>query len=239
MNKECCEPGPPQRERPSGGYEEKSWGLDIYFNWPAGATQAVVLASDVFGWERPLLRKFADNVAAAGIVAVVPDYFRGDYINLPKYTAENRSTWFEAHPFEPVNAETLTIIEGLKKEGIKSVGVAGFCYGGKVATVIAKEGTADAIVLLHPSRVTPDDIKQVKAAIAILSGELDKHTTVADVDEWKKILQAQNEVPYFAKIYPGVDHGWSMRYDENDPKSAQPAAEAESDTISWFQKYLK
>lgn len=45
-----------------------------------------------------MCRKFADKVAAAGFVAVVPDYFRGDTIDLPKY-APNRMEWFDNHPF--------------------------------------------------------------------------------------------------------------------------------------------
>ncbi|CAM6118299.1 unnamed protein product [Calypogeia fissa] len=238
MNKECCDPGPAAKEYRSGGYEEKCWGLDVYFNWPAHATKAIVLVSDVFGWKPPLLRTFADKIAAAGLVAVVPDYFRGDTMDLPKY-ATNRGAFLENNPFEPVVAETLTIIKGLKDKGIKSVGIAGFCYGGKVATLVASKGTADAAVLLHPSRITLDDMKQVKGAIAILSAELDKHSTVSDVDEWKQILESRNEVELFVKIYPGVDHGWTVRYDENDEKAVKSAYEAQSDAISWFQKHLK
>jgi carboxymethylenebutenolidase len=46
-------------------------------------------------------------------------------------------------------------------------------------------------------------------------------------------------VEYFSKIYPGVDHGWTVRYDENDEKAVKSAYEAQVDCISWFKKHLK
>jgi carboxymethylenebutenolidase len=46
-------------------------------------------------------------------------------------------------------------------------------------------------------------------------------------------------VEYLVKIYPGVDHGWTVRYDENDEKAVQTAYEAHTDAINWFKKHLK
>jgi dienelactone hydrolase len=237
MDEKCCTPGPPARDHPSGGYEEKRFGLDCYFNWPAGATKAVVMVADVFGYQKPLLRKFADKIADEGFVAIIPDYFRGDYIDAPQYK-EDRNSWFGKHPFEPVIEETLTVIQGLKKEkGITSVGMAGFCYGGKIGSVVATKGTADAVVIMHPAKVVVDDIKKVNTPLAVLSAEHDKLTTVSDVKEWDGILSSKGN--YFSKIYPGVDHGWTVRYDENDEQAVKIAYEAQADCISWFKKHLQ
>lgn len=47
------------------------------------------------------------------------------------------------------------------------------------------------------------------------------------------------QVEYLVKVFPGVAHGWTVRYDENDEKSSKPASESHADTIDWFKKYLK
>lgn len=237
-DKQCCTPGPPAKEHYGVGKEENWDGLDVYVNWPTGATQGVVLASDVFGWDKPLLRKLADKVAAEGFVAVVPDFFKGDPLYPAEFEARGKK-WFADHPFESAVTDTLTSVKVMKEKGIKSVGIAGFCYGGKVGAIIAKDDVTDAIVILHPGRVTNDDIKLVKTPFAILAAEIDQTTPVAHVEEWKKILESQNEVEYWVKVFPGQRHGWSVRYDENDEKSFKPAYEAQEDAINWFKKHLK
>ncbi|CAM6118663.1 unnamed protein product [Calypogeia fissa] len=238
--KECCTPGPPAKEHDIVGKEENWDGLDVYVNWPPGATKGVVLATDVFGWDRPLLRKLADKVAAEGFVTAVPDFFKGDPINPDIFpSGDEFQKWFAKHPVDSAVAETLAVIKVMKEKGIKSVGIAGFCYGGKVGTIIAKEGVVDAVVILHPGMVTNDEIKLVKTPFAILAAELDQTTTVAQVEEYKKILESQNEIDYFVKVFPGQKHGWTVRYDENDEKSFKPAHESHEDTINWFKKHLK
>ena len=42
----------------------------------------------------------------------------------------------------------------------------------------------------------------------------------------------------FVKIFPGVQHGWSVRYDENDAQAVEKANEAHKLMIDWFAKYL-
>lgn len=41
------------------------------------------------------------------------------------------------------------------------------------------------------------------------------------------------------KIYPGVEHGWTTRYDIEDEKAVQSAEEACQDMLNWFIKYIK
>jgi hypothetical protein len=38
----------------------------------------IVLASDIFGWQSPLLRSNCDAFAAAGFAVIMPDFFRGN-----------------------------------------------------------------------------------------------------------------------------------------------------------------
>jgi carboxymethylenebutenolidase len=67
---------------------------------------------------------------------------------------------------------------------------------------------------------------------------------------WKDVIYNNgciyNEVIYFiwqvdsfVKIFPGVSHGWSVRYDVDDKLAAEKAEEAQKDMLDWFVKYVK
>jgi len=47
------------------------------------------------------------------------------------------------------------------------------------------------------------------------------------------------QVAHFVKIFPGVAHGWSVRYSHDDAAAVASAEEAMVDTIDWFNKNLK
>lgn len=47
------------------------------------------------------------------------------------------------------------------------------------------------------------------------------------------------QVDYFVKIFPGVAHGWSVRYKDEDEAAVKSAEEAHRDMLDWFVKYLK
>ncbi|KAF8765694.1 hypothetical protein HU200_008194 [Digitaria exilis] len=48
-----------------------------------------------------------------------------------------------------------------------------------------------------------------------------------------------SQVAHFVKIFPGVTHGWAVRYSDNDEAAVKSAEEAFADMTGWFDKYLK
>ncbi|KAJ7552895.1 hypothetical protein O6H91_06G075200 [Diphasiastrum complanatum] len=135
------------------------------------------------GWEAPLLSSQTKLQQL-----VVPDYFHGDaYINIEDATHQERiNKWLPKHPAtpEPVE-ESKEIIGFLKEKGVRSIGVAGFCWGAQVAVYLAKGAHVQAAVLLHPSFVTTEDIKEVKVPIAILAAEIDRTSPPALIREFE------------------------------------------------------
>ncbi|KAK3138839.1 hypothetical protein QOZ80_5AG0374050 [Eleusine coracana subsp. coracana] len=126
-----------------------------------------------------------------------------------------------------------------KKKGISGVGAAGYCWGAKVVVELAKAHEIQAAVLLHPSFVTVDDIKEVKCAISVLGAEIDKMSPPELVKQFEQVLSANSGAGHFVKIFPGVSHGWSVRYSHDDAAAVKSAEEALADMMDWFDKYLK
>jgi len=236
-----CFESPPQLDPGAGiGRVETFQHLSAYVTASPDAKAGVILASDAFGFEAPKLRKLADKVAAAGYFVVVPDFFYGDPFILG--SGENpfagAQDWLKRHETAKAFEDSTKIIDVLKSRGISAIGAAGFCWGAKVVVELAKGEVLKAGVLLHPSLLTVDDIKVVKAPLAILGAEIDKSSPPELIQQFGAILSAKPEVDSFVKIYPGVAHGWTVRYDENDEVAVKNAEEAHVDMLEWFNKYL-
>jgi dienelactone hydrolase len=223
-------PGPPATYD-SCGKETSLAGLDVYETGSSSASAAVILASDVFGWRAPLLRKVADKVAKKGYYVVVPDYFRGD----PLVNLSDITTWLPKHPVAAEVESSNKIVLSVKAKGISSVGFAGFCWGGKLAALVGKQiGVTKAIVQTHPAFVTASDYEQVLVPIMVLAAPSD------GVQNFTSILNARKkQVPSYVKIFSGVEHGFALRYDLNNATAVAKANKAHRLMIKWFNKYVK
>ncbi|KAL8189440.1 hypothetical protein R6Q57_029006 [Mikania cordata] len=197
--------------------------LDSYVSGKPDSKIAVLLVSDVF-----------DKVAFAGYYVVVPDFFFGDPVT-PEIKMDD---WLKTHLPEQAVEFAKPVLQDLKEKGITKIGAAGFCWGAKVVVELAKEAEIEVAALLHPSFVTLDDIKEVKVPIAILSAEIDDQSPPELIKEFEAALVA-NEVNHFVKIYPGVKHGWVVRYNDDDAAEVESAKEAQQDLVDWFVKCLQ
>ncbi|XP_072959379.1 endo-1,3;1,4-beta-D-glucanase-like [Typha angustifolia] len=213
-------------------------GLKAYVAGSPDSKLAIILISDVYGFEAPNLRKLADKVAASGYFVVVPDFIHGDPFSLDN--AERPfPIWIQSHTTDKGFEEAKPIIAALKGKGISAVGAAGFCWGAKVVVELAKAAEIQAAVLLHPSFVTVDDFKEVKCPIAVLGAESDHLSPPELVKQFEQALSAKSAVDYFVKIFPGVAHGWAVRYKIDDASAVKSAEEAHLDMLGWFKKHIK
>ncbi|PON80193.1 Dienelactone hydrolase [Parasponia andersonii] len=237
-----CLTNPPTLNASSGlGHVYNLGGLPSYvvgFPDPKLAMVAIVLVSDVYGYETPNLRKIADKAAAAGFFVAVPDFLKGD-----PYNRENTSrpipVWIKDHSPEEGSEKAKVVIKDLKSKGFSAIGFAGFCWGGKVVVELAKTDSIRAAMLLHPSFVTVDDIKEVKVPLAILGAEFDGGLPPKLLKQFEAILKEKHEIESFVKIFPGVKHGWTLRYNASDEAARKSADEAHHDLIQWFRKTIK
>ncbi|CAK8563571.1 unnamed protein product [Lathyrus sativus] len=235
----ACYSNPPILDPFSGvGHVEKLGGVDVYLTGSLLSTIAILFVSDVFGYEAPITRKLADRVAASGYYVVLPDYFNGDPFD-PENLDRPLPIWMKQHRPDKGFKASQPIIEALKSKGISTIGAAGFCWGAKTVCELGKSNLSQVVVLAHPSSITVDDIRGVNVPIAILGAGLDTITPPKVIKQFKRVLAAKNGVDSFVKIFPNVSHGWTLRYNTEDPEAVKAAEEAHQILLDWFNKYLK
>eukprot|EP00262_Sarcandra_glabra_P020716 TRINITY_DN83_c0_g1_i3.p1 TRINITY_DN83_c0_g1~~TRINITY_DN83_c0_g1_i3.p1 ORF type:complete len:255 (+),score=62.13 TRINITY_DN83_c0_g1_i3:47-766(+) len=235
---ECCDNPPTLSSSSGSGRVEQIGGIKAYTTGSLDSKLAVVFISDIFGYEGPNVRKIADKVAAAGFFVVIPDFFHGDPYD-PDNVEKPIPVWLESHGPDKGYEDSKPIIAELKSKGITAIGAAGFCWGAKVVVELGKSGDIQAAVLLHPSFVTVDDIKEVKVPISILGAEIDKMSPPELLKEFEELLSTSGVVDHFVKIFPGVSHGWTVRYDVGNEHGLKSAEESHGDLLAWFTKYVK
>ncbi|KAK7303232.1 hypothetical protein RJT34_14134 [Clitoria ternatea] len=213
-------------------------GLKSYVTGSHDSKLALILVSDVFGYEAPNLRKLADKVAAAGFLVVVPDLLYGDYFDLnnPQF---DRDSWKKAHGPDKACEETKPLIAALKSKGVTAIGAAGFCWGGVVVVKLAISSDIQAAVILHPGPVSDNELNEVRVPFAILGAEIDNVFPPEKLKQAEELLSAKSELESFVKLYPGVSHGWTVRYNVDDEAAVKIAEEAHQDMLNWFIKHVK
>ncbi|KAJ4789520.1 hypothetical protein LUZ62_040766 [Rhynchospora pubera] len=236
---QCCQ-NPPTLDPVygKGHVVEDFGGLKAYITGSPESKLAIILISDVFGYEAPLLRNLADKVSTSGYFVLVPDFFHGDPAT-PEIVKNSIDEWIKKHNIPKGFEEAKQVIEVLKERGFSAIGAAGFCWGGKVVVELAKYDYINAVVSLHPGPLTHDDIREVKCPISILGAETDPFCPPEVIKQFAEILSSKPEVHSHVKIYPGTVHGWSVRYDVNDKQAVEKAEEAQKDMLDWFVKYVK
>ncbi|KAL4642652.1 hypothetical protein ACB092_02G035800 [Castanea dentata] len=206
---QCCSNPPTLNPNAGAGHVEQLGGLSTYVSGSPNFKLAILLITDVF------------------------EPFVLDNANRPI------QVWLKDHGPDKGFEEAKPVIEALKIKGVSAVGAAGFCWGAKVVVELAKPEHIQAAVLLHPSFVTPDDIKGVKVPIAVLGAEIDRHSPPELLKQFEEVLAAKSEVDGFVKIFPKVEHGWTIRYSVEDAAAVKSAEEAHQNLLEWFAKYVK
>ncbi|XP_027116183.2 endo-1,3;1,4-beta-D-glucanase-like [Coffea arabica] len=215
---------------------EELGGLQTYIAGPRDSKTAIILLSDAYGYEGPKIRRLAENVAEeTGFLVVVPDFFRGDPID----SIRDRAEWLRTHTADKGCEDAMAVIAALKSKGVSTIGVAGFCWGGMTVVKLARYDSSQVAVILHPGPITEDDIREVKVPIALLGAETDHLCPPELLTKLNGILTEKPEVNNFLKIYPGVKHGWTLQYSDDDEFAVKMAKEAHTDMLNWLTKHVK
>lgn len=138
------------------------------------------------------------------------------------------------------------------------IGVAGFCWGGKHAFLLAQdeestrvqrhasqarssqpEALIDCAFTAHPSYLeVPKDIDPVRVPMSVAVGDKDQVLKGPLALQMKQILDAKADVGHQVTILPDAKHGFALRTHPDDKHEMECAAKAEEQALEWFKRHL-
>ena len=208
-----------------------------YLAWPEdeGPYPAVVVIQEWWGLNdhiQDVVRRFA----AEGFVALAPDLYRGQ-IALEPDEARKFAMELE-HP--RARADIQGAIDYLRLHPDvrpKSVAVIGFCMGGGLAALMAREGAYVGAVAVFYGRlgITPENVAEIQAPLIGIFGSLDQGFPVDGLEATRTLLLDAGKTSEI-HIYEGAPHAFF-----NDTRSSYretAADDAWQRSLAWFRQHL-
>jgi carboxymethylenebutenolidase len=208
----------------------KQSGLFGFLAQPDAPTKAgVVLLPTIFG-VNAFARGYAETLARAGISAAVWDHYEGLPLTADYEESKKRArTLTDAKMHGAVKTWTDYLLSELR---LSSVGVLGFCMGGRYAPMVAaRDKRIKACAAVYPSIENPPLANQEEDTLA-LAAEITcpvhvvqpGHDHVAQPETYAalKVILHKRAAPTIWQYYPDAEHGFMHR---NEPP-ANPAATA-------------
>ncbi|KAI0449518.1 Alpha/Beta hydrolase protein [Xylaria acuta] len=201
----CCRVPPVVDEGyvPKGRYIDL-YGLKTYVTGPPDADNAILAVYDIFGFF-PQILQGADILATGGSTQVfMPDFFNGNPAKMDWYPPLNDehkailSEWFKGAQWSIHKPKLPGILQEAAKinSNIKAWGIMGYCWGGKMASIVAGDepGLFKAAVQTSPAQVDADDAARVKIPTMMLAsgGESEE-----EVKQYEQSLTVINHVERF------------------------------------------
>ena len=212
-----------------------------YFAKPdAPRGQGIVILQEIFGINA-FVREAADRYAKLGYAVIAPDLFwrQEPGVELNSGSEDDRTRAMALMKGLDENAaieDALTAADYLRDTlGCTSVGTIGYCLGGKLAFLLAKEPSIGAAVAYYGvaiQSVLPDAPKLSGPLLLHIAG--DDHLCPPEAQQ--QIVDTLGPVGVGIIVHPGVPHGFA-RY--NSPVFVAEAAErADSATSAFLAKHL-
>lgn len=183
----------------------------------------------------PYIRDVVRRLAKAGFIAMGPDGLSslGGYPGTDDEGRTMQRTLDQGALLNDFFAgfEYLQNLEGTNGK----VGATGFCYGGGVVTRLAAAYPEMAAgVSFYGSFPDAEQVARINAPLMVQLAALDQRINAM----WPafQVAMEENDNPYEAHIYPGVNHGF---HNDTTPRYDEAAAKlAEQRMVAWFRTYL-
>ena len=183
----------------------------------------------------PYIRDVVRRLAKAGFIAMGPDGLSslGGYPGTDDEGRTMQRTLDQGALLNDFFAgfEYLQNLEGTNGK----VGATGFCYGGGVVTRLAAAYPEMAAgVPFYGSFPDAEQVARINAPLMVQLAALDQRINAM----WSafQVAMEENDNPYEAHIYPGVNHGF---HNDTTPRYDEAAAKlAEQRMVAWFRTYL-
>lgn len=197
-------------------------------------TRGIVMIQEIFG-VNDHIRSVADRAAAAGYRVVAPGFFdRAEPGVELGYDAEGRTAgmgYASRLNWDDTMADLTAAVEYLRSQGVTSVGVVGFCWGGTAAWLAASRAPIQAAVGYYGGGIASMIDEAPKVPVMLHFGALDAHIPIEAVDE---ISGAHHGVPVY--VYDDADHGFHC--DARSTYHEASAKQAWERTLDFFAANL-
>jgi carboxymethylenebutenolidase len=210
------------------------FSLDAYVAEPAGASAAgIVVLQEIFGVNQHI-REVTDRFAGRGYLAIAPALFdrakKGIELGYDQAGMQQGMAARSQIAFEKTLLDVDAAVQWLHGQGVKRVGVVGYCWGGSLAWFANTRLNVDASVSYYGGLIAAAATEKNKAPAIFHFGELDKHI---GPDEWATIRTAHPALPLYTY---DADHGFNCDHRSAYNKAA--ASLAEDRTLAFFAEHL-
>ena len=217
-----------------------------YVSQPVGHSEyAILYIADGFGCDFINTHLVADAFARAGYLVAVPDIFDNDAVPKTILTEGMGSfdfpSWIRRHPPERIDEICAATLKGMQTEhGIKKIGGAGYCFGGRfVMRFLAAGKGLEAGFVAHPSLVEAEEVEGIAGPLSIACAEKDDIMPTELRRQSEDILIKKSPLPYQVCLYSGVEHGFAVRTDLSKRVCRFAKESAFFQAVRWFDEWLK
>lgn len=188
-------------------------------------------------------RSFADQVAAAGYIAIAPDLlseFDEEHSRTSDFASsdEARDALYQLDP-DRITADLKAVkqyITSIPSSNGKVV-VAGFCWGGSQSFRFATnaEDLSAALVFYGSAPTDEDRFQEIETPVYGFYGGNDQriNATISETEE----LMAKHDKFYEYNIYDGAGHGYMRTGD--DPDGSEDNVVARNQSWEWIREILE
>ncbi|KAK4453491.1 Carboxymethylenebutenolidase [Podospora aff. communis PSN243] len=242
-NEACCNIPPivGSGYNAKGQYDQVD-GLKTYVTGPHDATKGIVVIYDIFGY-------FDQTIQGADILATssdqkfkvfIPDWFAGNPCPIEWYPPDNEDkqkklgAWFGGNPPNGAAERLPGLVKALeaKYPSIKSWGVFGFCWGGKVVSLVTS-GSSNPFAIggtAHPAMVDPKDAEGIKVPFILLASGEEPDDTVKKFEDTLKVAK-------HVETFKDQVHGWmAARADLSKDRVKEEYARGYKTVLSFLVK---
>lgn len=215
----------------------KSW---VVYPQRRDRAPVVIVVHEIYGLSS-WIRGVADQLAAAGFIAIAPDLLTMS--SVPR-TADTVATQDATAAFRLLKPDAVQRqLDAIAQYGMslpsasKRYGIVGFCRGGDFSFAHAAHSPSlGASVVYYGSSPSRDQLGMVRAPVLGLYGGSDARVD-ATIPLADSVLLPLGRT-YVHNIYEGAGHGFLRQQTAMDGANMKATQQAWPATIAWFHKYL-
>ncbi|RFU35121.1 hypothetical protein B7463_g1178, partial [Scytalidium lignicola] len=187
-----------------------------------------------------------DAFADAGYLALAIDYFRGDPVWKHRKDRNDNSdpdfdyeAWKEKHTAFADEAVPKWVQAAAAEYGKPETKYAcvGYCFGAPYVCNALAGDTVSVGAFAHPAFLKEHHFFNLKAPLFLSCAEVDHTFDAASRRRAVDILQSEKK-PYQLQLFYGVEHGFALRGNMDNPYERYAKEESLTSIIKWFDFWL-